>query len=558
MHKKMQLTVALWAANSHEYFVAYFFGERGIVMRVEALQCLFVSLFLVILCSPAMAQWVTQTVELDAGWNAVFLEVEPYPPRCEDLLEGSPIKAVWFCDQHFSSMQFIRSPDELVPESPDWRCYFTSDRTESLANNLFLLQAGKAYIVYSEQAFTWNIKGQPVFVEYEWKPNAFSLQGFYVDPSDPPTLQEWFATSKAHTPLNVWELGGDENWHQVVDPGATSIISGRPYWVSTIGSSDYQGPVEIEPPPGGVLDYGRFLPEQELRVRHDGTVEREIVFLTLPSEAAPMPIEGEIAPVVGPVSLLYDGFAIYDGTAAFKHYPLPVTLNYPQGDRRIQELPLAVKRRDMPASSSDDRFQSLLVVEDGQGFRRTLGVTSEGRVTAQAGGALSRLAEVPGLVPDDRGLWIGYATIDKVTEPKAPETDMTDTDTDFSFRLILHVDRHGDIRFLNEVTLMFHEPTDSSSGEYVLMTPPIPQALENAIATGIVKPGSLKDGRPFGKRVSTPMFSLLDEDGNPEETLGTLAGTFGDGGTLTISLLLEDTDPHNPFHHQYHPYGHLR
>lgn len=50
------------------------------------------------------------------------------------------------------------------------------------------------------------------------------------------------------------------------------------------------------------------------------------------------------------------------------------------------------------------------------------------------------------------------------------------------------------------------------------------------------------------------MYTLLDSNGDPFEPEMDLTGSFGAAGSVaSVTLILEDTNPLNPFHHQYNP-----
>ena len=49
---------------------------------------------LVLTTSSANGQWITQTIPLQPGWNAVFLEVQPEPDQCESVFQGLPVESV--------------------------------------------------------------------------------------------------------------------------------------------------------------------------------------------------------------------------------------------------------------------------------------------------------------------------------------------------------------------------------------------------------------------------------------------------------------------------------
>ena len=68
----------------------------------------------------ALAQWVTQTITLNPGWNAVFLEVQPANPDCDAVFASAPVESVWAWNRRFSSVQFIQDASKLLPGQPDY------------------------------------------------------------------------------------------------------------------------------------------------------------------------------------------------------------------------------------------------------------------------------------------------------------------------------------------------------------------------------------------------------------------------------------------------------
>ncbi len=45
--------------------------------------------------TPAPAQWIQRTYELGAGWNSVYLEIDPAPAQADVLFQGLPVTSVW-------------------------------------------------------------------------------------------------------------------------------------------------------------------------------------------------------------------------------------------------------------------------------------------------------------------------------------------------------------------------------------------------------------------------------------------------------------------------------
>jgi len=117
-------------------------------------------------------------------------------------------------------------------------------------------------------------------------------------------------------------------------------------------------------------------------------------------------------------------------------------------------------------------------------------------------------------------------------------TALRPTSTEFMFPVIIHLSDAGEYKMLTEV---MWEPGDADTdtpGRFVLVTPECPQGVLNELEAG-----SLQDGQPFARRVSTAAFSF---DGDL-----TLAGDFGTA--LVAAIAISPNDPLNPFRHKYHP-----
>src|ERR1051326_7443679 len=110
-------------------------------------------------------QWITQTITLNPGWNAVFLDVQPANPDCDAVFAGVPVESVWAWNRRYSSVQFIQDATRLVPGTPDWLIYLPADNPARATRNLFTVQGAKPYLVKLKtgaSSATWTISGQPI------------------------------------------------------------------------------------------------------------------------------------------------------------------------------------------------------------------------------------------------------------------------------------------------------------------------------------------------------------------------------------------------------------
>jgi len=207
---------------------------------------------------------ITQTIQLTAGWNAIFVEVLPDEPDPDILFNNTPIVQVLAFLPDKSSVQFIESPDEIDWKSDKWRRWLSPNESGSFLNNLYSIQNDQAYIVFASVDFTLNITGTPSIHKRQWFPDTYNLIGFYVDPVAPPTFAQYFAGSPNHRQSDIYTLTNNV-WKRIESPDQENIKAGKAYWVFCNGGSSYAGPLQvIVPGTGKDLDYSRTIPFWEL------------------------------------------------------------------------------------------------------------------------------------------------------------------------------------------------------------------------------------------------------------------------------------------------------
>lgn len=189
----------------------------------------------------------TQTIELEAGWNAVYLEVEPLETEPSALFAGTPIEIVAAYFRPTTAMEFIDSPSEVLPDRKSWNVWYAPERDDALLSHLFAIQAHHAYLVYTEAAYTWSLEGSPYHDTIQWHPNAHSLVGFPINAAERPTFANFFTGSKAqaHASLQVYSLE-DGRWVLVTNPESVFMEPGVAYWTYSAGASEFSGPLIVD------------------------------------------------------------------------------------------------------------------------------------------------------------------------------------------------------------------------------------------------------------------------------------------------------------------------
>lgn len=220
------------------------------------------SAFLVaaVLCSPALSAEAvitrTQTLALQAGWNAVFLEVEPMDGAPNVVFAGTSVDiAVRFFAPH-SSVQFIRDPADAPWNQPGWGVWYAPNRPDAFLTSLHAIQGGKAYLLHATSSYTWSVTGRARFDRLRWRADSFNLVGFALAEQAPPTFERFFAGSAGRIGRRIYRLGPGGKWQPVTAPATTLMRAGEAYWVYCQGSTDYQGPLDLVVSGGGELDFG--------------------------------------------------------------------------------------------------------------------------------------------------------------------------------------------------------------------------------------------------------------------------------------------------------------
>ncbi len=508
---------------------------------------------------PATGQWVTQTLPLQPGWNAVHLEVQPELADCDTLFAGLPIESVWAWTPRLSTVQFIQDPNELLPGQPDWLTHLPPDHAARATRNLFSIRGGRSYLIKLKTgavAMNWTLRGRPVIRHPEWVADSFNLVGFAIAPSGSPSFQSFFSGSAAHARKPVYRLNALGQWELVSDPASTALASGKAYWVYCQGQSTFAGPLQVEVEQSDGLNYGRILTEQTLRIKNTSAspasfTVRQIVSQSPPSGGSPV--------LAGAVPLSY--YRLNAAENQFGWLPLADTLQQsPVAPGRDWVLRLEVVRTAMasfipPAVHNGVLYQSLLEVSNGAGFRQLIPVSAEGLQDYPASAAAARPTLQDDPVPPSHpraGLWVGSATIGRVNQPSGinnPELPVA-TASPFQFRLILHVDDSGKVRLLQKVLQMFKpgtlKPDPVTPGLNIVDQPGRLVLVTDDSLISRFSGSTLRDGQLVARRISSPAFGFA------KPVLFAGIGDFG-AGKFSGDVRIDHDDPLNPFKHLYHP-----
>ncbi len=204
----------------------------------------------------------TQTIQLQAGWNAVFLQVTPLENEPEKVFANLPVDAVATYWPVLTPVQFIDDPEEATWKKPGWGVWYAPSRTDAFLSSLGAVFGNHGYLIHATQSCEWSVEGKVVYRPLVWQPNSFNLVGFSLDAVAPPLFATVFRQS-AFAGQRFYRLVND-SWVQVTEPDTTAMRSGEAYWVYCRGKADAIGPVQVTFQGAEQVDFGTARSDAEL------------------------------------------------------------------------------------------------------------------------------------------------------------------------------------------------------------------------------------------------------------------------------------------------------
>ncbi len=527
--------------NEHEAHGSGWLGVDWWIRRIRLIRLIGL---IAMAAWPARAQWVTQTVNLKAGWNAVYLHVDASHETLQSWVGpdlANPITEVWMWAPPASTVQFVTSPQEPLADSGQWRHWNRNTGEGTLAR----LVPNAAYLVRvsaDTATYDWSIKGKPVAPSYQWTTTGLNFIGFPTVPTGAPTWEEFIAPSPdLQLGAEIFQYSGGElgagNPSRLYALRSARVTRGQAYWLRAgTKFNRYFSPFELEATGGGGLTFGQALVARNFRLRNLTT---NTLTVTLNMVASEVPPTGQAA-IAGVPPLQLRG-ALNQTNLTYDYSELPVGTG-----RTVSLLPMG-----QPGSD----------VEVVLGLNRTAMTAAEGSFYA----AVLRLTDSLGFsqvdvpvtarVVSNAGLWVGDAEVTSVSSylpalaraaeeaaanavaypgdglNTAPEGDPTvNVPRTYPVRLILHNPGVGG----NSVLLqrVFFGP-DTSSNVVI------------ATSETLLDASRLKEAR----RLSTALLPW-----SRENRTWSFNGRLGHDTEITAAVDLGfDDQANNPFLHTFHP-----
>jgi len=383
------------------------FVPKSLVVRFLALALPF------LLTAPSVhAQWLTQTITLKPGWNAVYLFVDASYQSLDQLIPDAngPIEEIWLWKPTLSSIQFVSSPQTNTTPNSQWAVW-TASRGDT--DSLTTLVGNAAYLVNNRTTanFTWTVKGKPVPPSYRWSTTGLNFFGFPTPANSPPSFQSFLSPNPSldlakfsANGVHIFRYPGgplasdNSNPMEVtaVQASSTSVNRGEAYWVeaSTNYFNSYYGPVSLVLQDASGLNFADSIGTYKIHLKNLTSTSQTMTFTVLNSEAAP---SGQTAIFAAP-SLLLRG-PLSSTTLTYSSSSLngqQVTVT-PQGQIGSELDVFIGLNRSVMTGLAGSLYAGVLRVTDGSGLSQ-----NDFPVSAT--------------MPASAGLWVGSASINQVGE----------------------------------------------------------------------------------------------------------------------------------------------
>ncbi len=227
---------------------------------------------------------VEQTFTLGAGWNAVYLGVEPVNPSAigpngvpekstmeavfAGLAASGALESVWAYNQPVSHKDYMIDPSEGLWDAPGWERFVPVQKvgddgqSQGFLTNLYALHANTGYLVKLKDDLSgtcnpcqFSVSGKPVPGHLRWALAAYNLAGFPLLPGAGATVGSIKAASpigeiRALTSQGTWTILGDQ----------VALQHGQSYLVyyadpGADGSQNFAAPLDLQQVPSDGITF---------------------------------------------------------------------------------------------------------------------------------------------------------------------------------------------------------------------------------------------------------------------------------------------------------------
>jgi hypothetical protein len=490
---------------------------------------------------PARAQWLTQTIPLKAGWNAVYLHVDASHDTLENLVgaDGSnPILEVWMWAPPASTVQFVQSPQAPL-EGAQWMNWNRADPAGSLLQRAVGNAAYLVRVAATSPNYHWSLKGRPVPPAYHWTTTGLNFLGFPTVPAGAPSFEDFLdpvPDLRLNAEIYRYPGGplGSGNPARVFGLRNTPVTRGHAFWIrSGTVFNRYFAPFELTLSGASGLHYRDQLHLISFRLRNLTAAGLPVTMRLIPSEQPP---PGQAALAGVPPLWVRGALNLTDLTHDYT--PLPVEGTH------VWTLPA----QGQPAADIE-----VVIALDRSTMEGAVGSVLGGVLRFTDGLGYSQVdIPVSAIIGSSAGLWVGTAQVNEVRHyltsyemvDGAPLLDaggryVPNSTNDlfgavmrpFPLRLIVHnPEAGGQARLMQSVFVGIDAQTNKVVANTEALLSPLFRSQARRITASHLPWSAANPGWAFDGALNSASFEL----------------------TATVPLDYND-HASNPFLHTYHP-----
>ncbi|MBR1608993.1 MAG: hypothetical protein IJ678_05190 [Kiritimatiellae bacterium] len=228
----------------------------------------------------SIAAHVEETMTLEKGWNAIYLESTPDSPACDDFFRGAPVERVAaYHSDAYSSTRQIADDGTLIAQKPlSWYVWVPGDET---ASTMTALSGGRVYMVYASGTWTKTFLGVPAAPQQTWRATSgdtgfMNIAGVSADADAAVTAKTYFGEGPFGAASGVaYQIGGSNPLAPTFLPmmlGAkVKLQGGKAYALAATKDGDWPGAIGFSGTASVAFDTGDFA---SVTLKNFGTAER--------------------------------------------------------------------------------------------------------------------------------------------------------------------------------------------------------------------------------------------------------------------------------------------
>lgn len=257
----------------------------------------------------AGAQWMTQSLTLRPGWNAVYLQVDPEPSQSDLFFWGRPVETILEWDRAVQ----VGNPADIFDKfsSRDLPPQEELDELARMPTRRALeLRGCRAYLIKvstNAPVFTMSVKGRIRLPDMMWRSRSLNLVGLLVHSNHPPTFTEYFRfTPYINTAggllSELYRIDLQGRGRRILRPNYERVEPGVAYWIRCIQAPEYMAPLHIQIRGGEAFDFGYYIQDKEFLVKNTDPSRPLAVMLRVQPSESSSSVRFEY---LGPVPLAY-------------------------------------------------------------------------------------------------------------------------------------------------------------------------------------------------------------------------------------------------------------